>query len=179
MLHFHNAELLGNWLRKLKLVGLISDTHIPARAKAIPNKVFKVFQDATLIVHAGDLTRLSIMEELEQMAPVLAVQGNMDSRDVKEKLPTLNSADIYNWRIGVTHSLGFFLRTGNLGSLIEKGFHVFISGHTHRPSIKYKEGILFINPGSATNPIPPFLTRPSVALLKITKKGIEPQIMNL
>lgn len=163
----------------MKLVGLISDTHIPARAKAIPSKVFKVFEDASLIVHAGDLTRLSVMEELEQMAPVVAVHGNMDSRDVKEKLPNLGSAEVYDWKIGVTHSLGFFFRTNRSRDVFEKGFHVIVCGHTHRPSVKYKEGMLFINPGSATNPIPPYLTRPSVALLKVSRKEIEPEIVNL
>ena len=164
----------------MKLVGLISDTHIPARAKVIPSKVFKLFQDTCLIIHAGDLTRLSVSEELEQMAPVIAVHGNMDTRDVKEKLPVINSVDVYDWRIGVTHSLNFFFRTSRLKDVAEKrGFNVFVSGHTHKPSLKYKEGMLLINPGSATNPIPPYLTRPSVALLRITKKEIEPEIVNL
>ncbi len=164
----------------MKLVGLISDTHIPARAKAIPNKVFEIFQDTSLIIHVGDLTRLSVMEELEQMAPVIAVQGNMDTKDVKEKLPLTNSVDIYEWKIGMTHSLGFFLRTSRFRDIADKqGFHVFVYGHTHRPSLKYKNGMLLINPGSATNPVPPFLTKCSVALLRITKKEIEPEIVNL
>ena len=163
----------------MKLVGLISDTHIPARAKTIPNKVFKIFQDACLIFHAGDLTRLSVMEELEQMAPVIAVHGNMDTRDVKEKLPVTNSVDVYDWKIGMTHSLNFFFRTSRFKDVEKQGFHVFISGHIHRPSLKYKNGTLLINPGSPTNPIPSFLTKPSVALLRITKKEIEPEIVNL
>jgi len=164
----------------LKLIGLISDTHIPARAKAIPNKVFNIFQDANLILHAGDLTRLSVLEELEQMAPVFAVHGNMDTRDVKEKSPVINSVDVYNWKIGMTHSLNYFFRTNRFKDVVERrGFDVFVSGHTHRPSVKYKDGMLLINPGSPTNPIPPFLTKPSVALLKIAKKEIEPEIINL
>jgi len=164
----------------LKLIGLISDTHIPARAKAIPNKVFQVFQDACLIIHAGDLTKLSVIDELEQMAPVIAVHGNMDTRDVKEKLPVTNSVDVYDWKIGLTHSLNYFFRKSRFKGIIGKrGFHVFVSGHTHRPSLKYKMGMLLVNPGSPTNPIPPFLIRPSVALLKITKKEIKPEIVNL
>ena len=164
----------------MKLIGLISDTHIPARAKTIPNKVFKIFQDANLILHAGDLTRLSVLEELEQMAPVFAVHGNMDTRDVKEKSPVINSVDVYDWKIGMTHSLNYFFRTNRFKDIIERrGFDVFVSGHTHRPSVKYKDGMLLINPGSPTNPIPPFLTKPSVALLKITKKEIEPEIISL
>lgn len=164
----------------MKLIGLISDTHIPARAKTIPNKVFKIFQDANLILHAGDLTRLSVLEELEQMAPVFAVHGNMDTRDVKEKSPVINSVDVYDWKIGMTHSLNYFFRTNRFKDIIERrGFDVFVSGHTHRPSVKYKDGMLLINPGSPTNPIPPFLTKPSVALLKITKEEIEPEIISL
>lgn len=168
----------------MKTVGLISDTHIPARAKAIPHRVYEIFQDAFVIVHAGDLTRLSVLEELEQMAPVVAVHGNMDSRKVKEKLPEINSLDVYKWKIGITHSINFLKRTSKLRNLHkhigrEQDRQVFVSGHTHRPSIKYKNGMLLINPGSATNPIPPFLTRSSVALLRITKKDIEPVIVNL
>jgi putative phosphoesterase len=161
-------------------MGLISDTHIPARAKAIPNRVFEIFQNAHLIIHAGDLTRMSILEELQQMAPVVAVHGNMDTKSVKQKLPVMNSVEVYDWKIGVTHSLRFFSRTGGFkDGGKNKGFHVFVAGHTHRPSLKYKEGVLLINPGSPTNPIPPFLTKSSVALLKITKKDIEPQIISL
>ncbi|MFP3985047.1 MAG: metallophosphoesterase family protein [Candidatus Bathyarchaeia archaeon] len=164
----------------MKVVGIISDTHIPARARAIPNNVFKIFQETWLIIHAGDLTRLSVLEELEQMAPVIGVHGNMDTRDVKEKLPRINSVDVYGWKIGVTHSLNFYCRTSGFKAVVEKhGFHVFVSGHTHRPGLKYKNGTLLINPGSPTNPIPPFLTRPTIALLKITKKDIEPEIVNL
>ncbi|UCE95381.1 MAG: metallophosphoesterase family protein [Candidatus Bathyarchaeota archaeon] len=164
----------------MKQIGLISDTHIPARAKAIPGKVFDIFRDVSLIIHAGDLTRLSVIEELKQMAPVLAVHGNMDTRAVKKRMPLVNSIDVYDWKIGVTHSLSFFFRSNRFSDTIEKrGFHVFVSGHIHKPSLKYKNGMLLINPGSPTNPIPPFLTKPSVALLKIRKKEIEPEIIEL
>lgn len=164
----------------MRLIGIISDTHIPARAKAIPNKVFDVFEDTSMILHAGDLTRISVLEELEQMAPVVAVHGNMDARNVKEKLPVINSINVYDWKIGITHSMSYFRRTNNPNKMLKtQTFHVFVSGHTHRPSLKYKEGMLLINPGSATNPIPPFITPHSVALLKITKKEIEPEIVSL
>lgn len=167
-------------MRILKIVGLISDTHIPARAKAIPNKVFEIFQNVHLIVHAGDLTRMSILDELQQMAPVVAVHGNMDTKSVKQKLPVVNSVEVYDWKIGVTHSLRFFSRTGGFkGFGKNRAFHVFVAGHTHRPSLKYKDGLLLVNPGSPTNPIPSFLTKASVALLKVTKKEIEPEIVSL
>ena len=162
----------------MKLIGIISDTHIPARAKAIPKMVFEIFQNAWMIVHAGDLTRLSVIEELEQMAPVVAVHGNMDTRSVKEKLPVMNTVEVYDWKIGITHSLNFFFRRAKRLHAY-RDFNVFVSGHTHRPSLKYKDGMLLINPGSPTNPIPSYLTKSSVALLKITKTEIEPEIVTL
>ena len=60
------------------LIGLISDTHIPDRAKEIPQKVFDAFSEVDLILHAGDLTSLKVIEDLEKIAPVMAIQGNMD-----------------------------------------------------------------------------------------------------
>jgi len=54
-----------------------------------------------------------------------------------------------------------------------------VFGHTHRPAIKVDEGILFVNPGSPTNPLPPLLTKPTIALLKIEKEGIEPEVIKV
>ena len=60
------------------LIGLLSDTHIPDRAKVLPQKVIDTFSDVELILHAGDLTSPRVIKELEEIAPVMAVQGNMD-----------------------------------------------------------------------------------------------------
>jgi len=70
-----------------KTVGLISDTHVPKIAAKVPQKVFEIFQNVDFIVHAGDLVELSVIDELEQAAPVLAVRGNMDSAGTYEGLP--------------------------------------------------------------------------------------------
>jgi putative phosphoesterase len=164
----------------LKLVDLISDTHIPARAKTLPKKIFEVFDGASLILHAGDLTQLSVVAELEQLAPVVAVCGNMDGYEVSEKLPRMNSVKVYEWKIGVIHDPGIFMGTKKMKTMArENDFSVLVFGHTHRPSLKQEEGIILINPGSPTNPLPPFLTKPTVALLKITKEKIEPEIIEI
>jgi len=164
----------------LKLVGLISDTHIPARARAVPKKVFEVFDGASLILHAGDLTQLSVVDELEQLAPVVAVCGNMDQSEVRERLPKMNSVKVYKWKIGVIHDPGIFMGMKRMKTLArENDFSVLVFGHTHRPSLKQEEGIIFINPGSTTNPLPPFITKPTVVLLKITKEKIEPEIIEI
>ena len=60
------------------LIGLISDTHIPDRARILPQNVIEAFSDVELILHAGDLTSPKVIDELEEIAPVMAVQGNMD-----------------------------------------------------------------------------------------------------
>ena len=84
------------------LIGLISDTHIPDRARQIPQKVLTSFKDVDLIIHAGDLTTQSVIDELEEIAPVMAIQGNMD-RVAGFDLPKARVIDVEGVRIGVAH----------------------------------------------------------------------------
>lgn len=164
----------------MKLVGLISDTHIPSRAKAIPNEVFKIFNGVSLILHAGDLTQISVIDELQQLAPVVAVSGNMDRGEVRERLPKMNSVRVYDWKIGVIHDPGIFSGTRRMKTIAKQNnLDALVFGHTHRPSIRQAGEALFVNPGSPTNPLPPFITKPTVAMLKITKEKIEPEIIKI
>lgn len=161
-----------------KTVGLISDTHIPDRAREIPKRVFEVFQDVEFIVHAGDLVNISVVDRLEQLAPVLAVYGNMDGPKVRGKLPKITSAKTLDWKIGVTHNPGALFGTRKMRRIArENQFDVLVYGHTHNPKTKWERNTLFINPGSPTNPLPPFVSKPSLALLKITKDEITPEII--
>jgi len=163
-----------------KTVGLISDTHIPARARDIPKKVFEVFEKVDFIVHAGDLVELSVIDELEQLAPVLAVYGNMDGPEIRGKLPKLNSVKAFDWKIGVMHDPKAFFGMGKMREIVKQnGFNVLVYGHTHSSSIKWEGNTLFINPGSPTNPIPPFISKPTVALLRVTKEKITPEIVQI
>ncbi len=163
-----------------KTVGLISDTHIPSRAKNTPRKVFEVFEKVDFIIHAGDLVQLSVIDELEQLAPVLAVYGNMDGPEIRGKLPKLNSVKVLDWKIGVTHNpKALFGMTKMREIARQNDFNVLVYGHTHSSSIKWEGKTLFINPGSPTNPLPPFIAKPTVALLKITKEKIIPEIIQI
>jgi putative phosphoesterase len=163
-----------------KTVGLISDTHIPVRARCIPKMVFKVFENVDFIVHAGDLVELAVIDELEQLAPILAVHGNMDGPEVSGALPKLNSLKISDWKIGVMHDPSTLFGMGKMREIAKRnGFNVFVYGHTHSSSIKWEGKTLYINPGSPTNPLPSFITKPSVALLKITKEAITPEIIHI
>ena len=163
-----------------KTVGLISDTHIPVRARCIPKMVFKVFENVDFIVHAGDLVELAVIDELEQLAPILAVHGNMDGPEVSGALPKLNSLKISDWKIGVMHDPSTLFGMGKMREIAKRnGFNVFVYGHTHNSSIKWEGKTLYINPGSPTNPLPSFINRPSVALLKITREAITPEIIHI
>ena len=161
-------------------MGLISDTHIPSRAKAVPPKVFETFRDASLILHAGDLTQLSVLTELERLAPVVAVRGNMDGKDVVERLPRVNSVEVEGWKFEVIHTLGVFVGLRQMKKAIKRNdFNALVFGHTHRPMVKWEAKVLFINPGSPTNPMPPFLVKPTVGLLRVSRERIEPEIIQI
>jgi putative phosphoesterase len=163
-----------------KIVGLISDTHVPARAREIPRKVFEVFEKVDYIVHAGDLVDLSVIDELEQLAPVLAVYGNMDGSDIRGKLPKMNSVKVFEWKIGVMHDPSALFGTRKMREIAKQNaFDAFVYGHTHTSNIRKEGHTLFINPGSPTNPIPPFITKPSLGLLWVTKEKIAPQIIQI
>jgi len=166
-------------IKASKTVGLISDTHVPVRAKCIPKTVFKVFENVDFIVHAGDLVQLAVIDELEQLAPVLAVHGNMDGPEVSGALPKLNSLKVSDWKIGVMHDPSTTFGMGKMREIAKQnGFNVFVYGHTHNSSIKWEGRTLYINPGSATNPTS-FIARPSVALLKVTREAIVPEIIHI
>ena len=161
-----------------KTIGLISDTHIPKRAISIPQRVFEIFQNVDYIIHAGDLVELSVIDELEQIAPVLAVHGDMDSQQANNILPKLNSLKVFNWKIGVMHNPDILAGTEKmLQTAKQEAFNIFVYGYTHTPRIKWEDDLLCINPGSPTDPS--FLNKPSVALLRLTQKTITPQIINL
>src|SRR4030066_2185781 len=154
-----------------KTVGLISDAHVPVRARYIPKKVFQVFENVDFIVHAGDLVELSVIDDLEQLAPVLAVHGNMDGPEVSGALPKLNSLRISDWKIGVMHDPNTHFGMGKMREIAKQnGFNVFVYGHTHHSSIKWEGRTLYINPGSPTNPAS-FVSKPSVGLLKVTREA--------
>ena len=162
-----------------KNIGLISDTHVPKKALSIPKRVFDIFANVDFLIHAGDLVELAVIDELEQVAPVLAVHGNMDNFEVSNALPKLNSLNIFDWKIGVVHDADNFLGSGKMQDIVkENGFDVLVYGHTHVSKIKWDAQTLYINPGSPTDPSS-ILTKPSVGILKITKDAIIPQIINL
>ena len=162
------------------VVGVISDTHIPTRSRRIPEKVSEVFGDVDLIIHAGDFVEMKVLEELKKLGPLVGVYGNMDPPEVRRGLPKVKELELHGKKIGVIHDPGVFSGRGRMERLAKKRrFDVLIFGHTHRARAEEKDGILYFNPGSATNPIPPFVTKPSVGRLVVSRDGVEASVITL
>ncbi len=120
-------------------VGLISDTHGLMRAEALQALVGSDF-----IIHAGDIGDQAVIERLAEIAPVTAVRGNNDTDAWAAQIPETNVLDAKGIRFFVLHSV----KDLDVDPA-EAGFQAVVSGHSHRPEIQVREGVLFINPGSA------------------------------
>lgn len=159
------------------LIGVISDTHIPQSADEIPQSVFSIFKGVDLIIHAGDLTSLDVLNTLGKISEVKAVRGNMDNREVCQKLPEKEIIKIGNFSVGVIHGRGHL---DSLISYIQKQFNeppdVIIFGHSHNPFNEKRGKTLFFNPGSPTDKI--FSVYNSCGILKIDSE-IEGKIIKL
>lgn len=159
------------------LIGLISDTHIPDRARILPQNVIEAFSNVELILHAGDLTSPGVLEELEEIAPVMAVQGNMD-RANGINLPKAKVVEVEGLKIGVIH--GEVYPRADSDQLIylakELDVDILVSGHSHQPKIEQKDGVLLLNPGS---PIVPRLADRTVMLLEINNREVDVEIIKI
>lgn len=154
----------------MKVLGLISDTHIPSRRKILPDSVIKSFKERNvdLIIHAGDFEELSVASNLEEIAPLIAVHGNMCHRSVKNRFSQREMVQIEKLMIGVTHGsgspAGYYDRV--LNEFIDNPRpDIIVCGHTHKPIAKVEKGVLLINPGSPTDRY--FASRNTIALLEI------------
>ena len=134
----------------LRKIGVISDTHIP-RFKTIPETVWHHFADVELIIHAGDLSILPVIAELETIVPVVAVQGNIEQQDVILQLPIKREIAIGNVRIGIVHILGDAQTRAQAARREFPSARVVIFGHTHIPYNQEHNGQLLFNPGSAND----------------------------
>ena len=159
------------------LIGLISDTHIPDRARQIPEKVLESFENVDLIIHAGDLTTRAVIDELEKIAPVVAIQGNMD-RVAGLDLPKAQVIEAEGMKIGVAH--GEVYPRADTQQLLylakELNTNILVTGHSHQPKIEQVEDVLLLNPGS---PIVPRLADRTVMLLEINNKNVDVEIIKI
>jgi putative phosphoesterase len=139
------------------MIYVISDTHVPERTSKLPQKFLDKIKPHDTIFHAGDFVCWETFKELESLATLYAVRGNMDHSKVKNSLEKKRLVSLQGKRIGSLHSLqvGIYHGSGPAIGLEEKVYaefeekpHVIIFGHSHIPYNKKKENTLLFNPGS-------------------------------
>ena len=125
--------------KKEHLIGVISDTHGLVRPEVI-----EALRGVELIIHAGDIGRPEVLTALQAVAPVVAVRGNVDRGEWARKLPVTEV-------VAIGHILLYVLHDVHQLDLdpAAAGFRAVIGGHSHRPSVEERNGVLFLNPGSA------------------------------
>jgi putative phosphoesterase len=153
-------------------IGLISDTHIPYDAEGIPPQVKELFRGVDLILHAGDIYSSSVLDELEEIAPVLAARGDDDSALVNGRVKEKHVLNFEGFSLWLIHVFPYFssayLRSflyrspasseqeleEALGEIVEREDvpDILVFGDTHKALLRRVKGCLFINPGSATFP---------------------------
>jgi uncharacterized protein len=149
------------------LVGVVSDTH-----GRLPKSVLAAFEDADLIVHAGDIGNGKILGSLGRIAPSIGVRGNMDMGEWADRLPEKEIIKVGNIRLCVIHDVYKIELNPN-----SMACQVVINGHTHRPMLEKHQSVLFLNPGSAVQPRYGYPA--SVALLRIMGNSIDARLIEL
>jgi putative phosphoesterase len=162
----------------MKIVA-IADTHIPVRAEKLPQKFLENVSDADLFLHAGDLVDISILKDLESIAPVKAVWGNMDSPETKKYLKQKEIIDVQGIKIGLIHGWG---NPDNLVELLKNEFKsddvdIIVFGHSHKPLNKKNGSVLFFNPGSLTDTF--FSDYATYGVIEVNKNNFKTRIEKL
>ena len=148
-------------------IGIISDTHGLLRPEAIA-----ALRGSDAIVHAGDVGNAEVLTALAALAPVTAVRGNNDVGAWANALPETAELRVGRVVIHVVHALQELH-----GDPRTRGFGVVVSGHSHRPKIERRDGVVYVNPGSAG---PRRFTLPiAVAELRIAGAAVRARILEL
>jgi uncharacterized protein len=149
------------------LIGVISDTHGLLRPEALV-----ALAEAEHILHAGDVGRPEILDELRKIAPVTAIRGNVDVSGECAELPATDVVELAGGLFYLVHSV-HDLDINPVAAEVA----VVVSGHSHKPSVEMKAGVMYLNPGSAG---PRRFSLPvSVALVTAGADGISARIVEL
>ena len=148
-------------------IGIISDTHSLVRPEAIA-----ALRGVDMILHAGDIGASHVLETLNEIAPVVAVRGNNDKGEWAEALPDWEVVELGSVSIYMLHDLKE-IDISPSGA----GFQVVVSGHSHKPAIEERRGVLYVNPGSAG---PRRFTLPvSITELKVAGDKVSADLIEL
>ena len=121
------------------LIGVISDTHGLMRPEALV-----ALAEAEHILHAGDVGKPAILNELKKIAPVTAIRGNVDGSGKCAELPATDVVELAGKLFYLVHSVHDL----DINPVVA-GVSVVVSGHSHKPSVETKHGVMYLNPGSA------------------------------
>lgn len=132
-------------------IGVISDTHLPAHGGRIPDAALRHFEDVELIVHAGDHSNHAALDQLSAYAPVEAVRGNIEEAEIVALLPIKRELVVGGCAIGIVHILGEHAHYERNARREFPDARVVIFGHSHIPHMEDHDGLLLLNPGSATD----------------------------
>jgi putative phosphoesterase len=150
-------------------IGVLSDTHIPDRAREVPRKLLEAFSDADMVIHAGDLVDLSVHKALCAVCKdVRAVSGNMDPSEIKSMFPPRQIIRAGAFTIGVVHGWG---PPKKLLEIVKEAFKaekcdIVIFGHSHQALSEQDGKTLYFNPGSPTDNV--FAPFKSFGIIEIT-----------
>ena len=162
-------------------IGLISDTHIPDIVEAIPRQALEAFNGVDLILHAGDIATVSVLDELAGIAPVLAARGDDDYQLQDKRIQEVQNFSIEGRNIYVIHASQYWAHSiiqHPEDHYLEKAPDIVVFGHTHRDWLENIGDHLLVNPGSATFPYYQ-LRLGSVAILSINDAKAEAHIIQL
>ncbi len=164
---------------KLMKIGVLSDTHLSSDNCKLPEKLISGLEGCSLIIHAGDLVDMRVLDSLKKVSKVEAVYGNMDSHNVKSELEYKKILNIQEKKICVMHGYG---HPDKLVDILKNEFFsekpdIIIFGHSHMPKNEYINGILFFNPGSVTDTV--FAPYCSYGIIEIDEGKIKAEIYKL
>ena len=134
------------------LIAIVADTHLPCGARRLPEHCLAHMRAAELILHAGDYSAVSVLDELSALGPpVVAVHGNVDEHALVERLPAQLELEIDDLRVAMTHDAG--PARGRLSRLRRRfpRADAVIFGHSHIPLLEAADGFQIFNPGSPTD----------------------------
>ena len=181
-------------------IGMISDTHSAGSGWDLPTPILDALRGCDLLLHCGDLECIGVLDCLEQVAPVLAVRGYEDPREVGDRLAdSTRVVAVSGTKIGMVHDIqwpappipttpdgtGLVYPDQGLPELLRRKFgepvDVVAFGDTHEEMIEWREGMLFINPGSPTYPGRRHMpgTLGTVAILDVADGVVDPRIIDI
>jgi uncharacterized protein len=155
---------------------LISDTHLPARARALPEQVWDEVAAADVVVHAGDWIEAGLLDELEARSKrLIGVYGNNDGADLRARLPEIARADLDGVRLAVIHETGSKQGREQRCDALFPDTDVLVFGHSHIPwDTTTPAGLRLLNPGSPTDRRrQPFCTYQTCRIERGTLKDVE------